>query len=92
MREFDASTCSGKNGYDIFENEDEIITNDSIVWVNTNRKIWEVRITKITYSDLPQDSNIKNWCGLIQRRKTGFWLKVVPENTNRKKSYISSEI
>ena len=29
--EFDASTCSGDNFYDIFENEEEIITEDSIV-------------------------------------------------------------
>ena len=28
VREFDASTCSGDNFYDIFENEGEIITED----------------------------------------------------------------
>ena len=33
---FDASTCSGGNVYDIFLNESKIITEDSIVWVNTN--------------------------------------------------------
>ena len=33
---FDAPTCSYDNFYDIFENEDETITEDSIVWVNTN--------------------------------------------------------
>ena len=37
---FDASTCSGDNIYNIFENEDVIITEDSIVWVNTNKTIW----------------------------------------------------
>ena len=36
---FDASTCPGDNVYDIFDNEDEIITGDSIVWVKTNKKI-----------------------------------------------------
>ena len=34
--EFDASTCSGDNFYDIFENEEEIIAWDSIVWFYTN--------------------------------------------------------
>ena len=56
VREFDASTCSGDIAYGIFENKGEIITECSIVWVNTNKTIWEVRFTKIPYSDLPQDS------------------------------------
>ena len=54
---FDASNCSGHNVYDIFENEDEIITVDSIVWVDTNKKNWEGRVIKVPYSDLPHDSN-----------------------------------
>ena len=37
--EFHVSTCSGENVYGIFENEDRIITEDSIVWVSTNKKI-----------------------------------------------------
>ena len=37
---FDSSTCSGDNVYDIFENEDEIISEDSNVWVNTNIIFW----------------------------------------------------
>ena len=32
---FDASTCSVDNLYDIFESEEEIITEDSLFWVNT---------------------------------------------------------
>ena len=40
VSEFDASACSGDNFYDIFENEEEIITGSSIVWVNTNKTIW----------------------------------------------------
>ena len=38
---FDASTCSGDNIYDIFDNEDKIINEDSNVWVKTNKIIWE---------------------------------------------------
>ena len=51
---FDASIFPGDNFYDIFNNEDEIITKDSIVWVSTNKIIWEWGFIKITYSDLPQ--------------------------------------
>ena len=57
VSQFDASTCSGDNVYDFFENEDAIITEDSIVWVNTNKKNWDGMVIKILYSDLPHDSN-----------------------------------
>ena len=33
---FDAYNSSGDNVYDIFDDEDKIITKDSIFWVNTN--------------------------------------------------------
>ena len=45
---FDASTCSVDNVYDIFENEEEIITEDSIVWGNTDKPIWKGRVIIIT--------------------------------------------
>ena len=50
---FDESTCSGDSFYEFFENEDKIITECLNVWVNTNKKIWEGRVIKIPYSDLP---------------------------------------
>ena len=36
ISEFDVSTCPGDNFYDIFENEDEIITEDSIFFVSNS--------------------------------------------------------
>ena len=54
---FDSSTCSGDNVYDIFENEDEVITEDSIILVSTNKTMWEGRVIKNTYSYCPKDSN-----------------------------------
>ena len=54
---FDAYNSSGDNVYDIFDDDDKIITKDSIFWVNTNIIIWEGRVIKIIYSDLPQYSN-----------------------------------
>ena len=53
---FDAFTCSGDLFYDVFDNEEEIITQDSIVWVHTNKTIWGVRVIKIHFFDLPEDS------------------------------------
>ena len=40
LDEFDASTCSGDRFYAIFDKEEEIIIEGSIVLVNTNRTIW----------------------------------------------------
>ena len=53
---FDESTCSGDTYYDIFDKEEEIITEDSFFWVNTNKTIWEGRIIKIPFSDVPKDA------------------------------------
>ena len=54
LDEFDESTCSGDTYYDIFDNEEEIITENSIFWVNTNKTIWEGRVIKIPFSDVPE--------------------------------------
>ena len=40
LDEFDAPTCSGDRIYDIYDKEEGIITEGSIVWVNTNKTIW----------------------------------------------------
>ena len=54
---FDASNFSGDNVYNIFENQDVIITEDSNVQVDTNKNIWERGFVEIPYSDFPQDFN-----------------------------------
>ena len=51
--EFNASTFSGDRLYDIFDKEEEIITEGSIVWVNTNTIIWGGGVIKIPFSDFP---------------------------------------
>ena len=53
LDEFDASTCSGDSFYDIFDKEEEIISEGSIVWVNINKTIWEGGAIKIPFSDFP---------------------------------------
>ena len=49
VSEFDASTYSGDSFYDIFDNEEEIITEGSVVWVKTNKNIWGGRVIKNTF-------------------------------------------
>ena len=56
LDKFDESIFSGDRYYDIFDKEEEIITEGSIVWVNTNRTIWEGRVIKIPFSDVPEDA------------------------------------
>ena len=51
LDEFDESICYDDKYYDIYDNEEENITEDSIVWVNTNKTIWEERVIKIPFSE-----------------------------------------
>ena len=53
---FDAYTYSGNSAYDIFDNEDGIVTDDLNVWVNTNKN-WEGGVIKIPSGDLSNYSN-----------------------------------
>ena len=46
--------------YDIYGDLDEHITEDSIVWVNTEKTIWEGRVIKIPFSEKLEDAkNLK---------------------------------
>ena len=54
---FDESTCSGDSDCDIFDNADDIITENSTVWVNTNGVISQGKTIKISFRKLPQDFN-----------------------------------
>ena len=57
LDDFDESTCSGDRYYDIFDKKEEIITEGSTFWVNSNKIIWEVKFIKIPFSDVPEDAN-----------------------------------
>ena len=59
--------------YDIYDNEDENITEDSIVWVNTNRTIWEGRFIKMPFSEMSEDAkHLKLIWINTKKRKKGF--------------------
>ena len=56
IRGFDASTSLCDSVYDVFENDDGIITDDSNVWVNTNRvfgKGGSLQSLTVTYRRIP---------------------------------------
>ena len=72
---FDAFTFPGDNVYDIFENEDKINTEGSIVWVNTNNLFWEGRVIKINYSDFPHDSNYLKLIWINTKKEDRFLIK-----------------
>ena len=42
--------------YDIYDDLDENITEDSIVWVNTKKTIWEGRVIKIPFIEKSEDA------------------------------------
>ena len=46
---FDKSTCSGDSVCDIFEYYKEIITENYIVWVNTNKAICQGKVIKTPF-------------------------------------------
>ena len=54
---FDRYTCSGDSICDIFENKYEIITENSIVWFNTNKSICQGKVIKIPSGDFPHYYN-----------------------------------
>ena len=45
-----------ENFYDIFGDLDEHIKENTTVWVNTKKTIWEVTVIKIPYSEKSEDS------------------------------------
>ena len=75
LDELDESTCYDDKYYDIFDNEDEIITEDSIVWVNTNKTIWEVRVVKIPFSDVPEDAKHLKLIWINTKKENRFLIK-----------------
>ena len=74
--EFDASTCSDHRFYDIFDKEKGIITDGLPVWVNTNKTIWEGRVIKITFSDLPEYAKNLKLIWIIKEKEDRFLIRM----------------
>ena len=87
VSEFDASTCSGENIYEIFEKEDEMITENSIVWVNTNEKKFIGRVTNIPCSELLQDYNYLKFIWIYKGNEDKVLIKIFQEIQTKKLLY-----
>ena len=68
---FDESTCSGDSVGEVFDNEDNIITEDSTILVNNNEEMFQGGL-RIPFSDLPQDSNNLKLIWINTKRNKGF--------------------
>ena len=84
LDEFDESTCSGDRYYDIFDKEEYIITEGSMVWVNTNKTVWEGRFIKIPFSDVPEDAKHLKLIRIHTKKEGRVLIKIVPKNINTK--------
>ena len=90
VREFYAYTCSGYNVYDILDNQDGIIIEDSIIWVKNNKTIWEVRVIKAPYSDLPQDYNYLKLILINKKKEDRVLIKICSREYKQKIMPIST--
>ena len=72
LDEIDESTCSDDTYYDIYDNEEEIIPEYSIVWVNTNKTIWEGRVIRIPFSEMSEDAKHLKLIWINTKRKKWF--------------------
>ena len=61
--------------YDIYDNKDKNVTEDSIVWVNTNRTIWEGRVIKISFSEMPEDAKHLKLIWVNTKKEERFLIK-----------------
>ena len=87
---FDASTCSGDRFYDIFDKEEEIITECSIFWVNTNKTILEGRVIKIPFSDVLEDAKHLKLIWINTKKEDRFFIKKNPKEYKHKRIPIST--
>ena len=78
----------------VFENEEEIISEGSIVWVNTNKTIWEGRVNKTPFCDFPEDAKHfkliqintkKEYRVLIRSFSKEYKHTIIPVSTHRYK-------
>ena len=70
--------------YDIYDDLDEYITEDSIVWVNTKKTIWEGRVIKIPFSKKLEDAKHLKLIWINTKKEERVLIKIVPKNINTK--------
>ena len=85
------STCSGDRFYDIFDKEEEIITECSIFWVNTNKTILEGRVIKIPFSDFPEDAKHLKLIWINTKKEDRVFIKNCSKEYKHKRIPISTQ-
>ena len=70
--------------YDFYDNEDKNITKFSIVWVNTNKTIWEGRVIKTPFSEMSEDAKHLKLIWINTKKEERVLIKKIPKNINKK--------
>ena len=79
-----------ENFYDIFGDLDEHITEDSIVWVNTKKTIWEGRVIKIPFSEKSEDAKHLKLIWVNTKTEEGVLIKNIPKEYKHKSIPVST--
>ena len=61
--------------YDVFGDLDEHITENTSVWVNTKKNIWEGKVIKIPYSQKSEDSKYLEGVWINTKREQRVLIK-----------------
>ena len=91
LDQFGASTCSGDMFHNIFDKEEEIITEGSIVWVNNNISTREGKVVKITFSDVPEDAKHLKLLWINTKREDRVLVKKCSKEYKHKRIPISTK-
>ena len=71
---------------------DKDITEDSIVWVNTKKTIWEGRVIKIPFSENSEDAKNLKLIWINTKKEERVLIKNCSKEYKKKDTCINSEI
>ena len=72
------------NLYDIFGELDKDITEDSIVWVNNKKTIWEGRVIKIPFIEKSEDSKHLKLIWINTKKEERVLIKHYPKELKKR--------
>ena len=78
--------------YYIYDDVDEHITEDSIVWVNTNKTIWEGRVIKIPFSVKSKDAKHLKLIRINKKMEERVLIKNCSKEYKHKRIPVSTQI
>ena len=77
--------------YDIYGDLDEHITEDSIVWVNTKKTIWEGRVIKIPFSEKSEDAKHLKLIWINTKKEERVLIKNCSKEYKHKRIPVSTQ-